>query len=371
MPDTPPRTDPASVEVPPYYPDTPVVRETLARWYDNIAEMDDRVGEILRQLEEDGLADRTIVFFWSDHGDGLPRAKRSLYDAGLHSILMVRWPSGLDPPFAPGITSNELVSFIDLAPTVMSMAGVPVPVHVQGRVLLGVDAGPAPEYVFAARDRMDVEYDMMRSARDERFLYIRNFQPELPYIGHIPYRNQNRIMGELLRLHAAGELSEEAALWLRTSRPPEELYDTEADPHQVRDLAGDSAHRATLLRMRAAVEDWMDRIDDQGLVNESEMIERMWPGGVQPQTAAPYILPRGSSQWQGVSRDSVIEAGEGGLVEIYVPTQGASIGYTLEEGDAARWQLYTGPFRVEPGTRVRAKAVRYGWGESEEVRGRR
>src|SRR5690606_27885087 len=118
-----PVTDPADVVVPPYYPDTPAIREALAQWYDNIAAMDRRVGEILQQLEEDGLADETIVFFWSDHGDGLPRGKRSLYDSGLRSILMVRWPEALSPPFEPGTVNDELVSFIDLAPTVLSLAG--------------------------------------------------------------------------------------------------------------------------------------------------------------------------------------------------------------------------------------------------------
>jgi N-sulfoglucosamine sulfohydrolase len=361
-------TDPAQVEVPPYYPDTPAVRETLARWYDNIAAMDQRVGEILQQLEEDGLAENTIVFFWSDHGDGLPRAKRSLYDSGLRAILMVRWPEALAPPFTPGTVSDALVSFIDLAPTVLALAGVPVPVHLQGRMLLGPQAAPAPAYVFAARDRMDGEYDMMRSARDGRYLYIRNFHPELPYVGFIPFRNQSPIMQELVRMHAAGALTGPAARWMQNTRPPEELYDTQADPHQIADLSGDPAHRATLARMRQAVTDWMDRIDDQGLVNEPEMIQRMWPGGVQPATAAPFVLKRGSTNWQRPARDSVETFTGPAEVEIYVPTQGASVAYTTEEGPDVKWKLYTGPFRLAGPTTVRAKAIRYGYKESPETR---
>ena len=170
-------TDAAKIKVPPYYPDSPAVREELARMYDNIADMDGQVAEILRQLEEDGLADNTIVFYWSDHGDGVPRAKRSLYDSGLHVPLMIRLPPRLGALAAPGTVSDELVSFIDLAPTVLALAGVGVPAHMQGRALVGPAKGPAPAYVFAARDRMDAEYDMMRSARDARFLYIRNFSP--------------------------------------------------------------------------------------------------------------------------------------------------------------------------------------------------
>jgi N-sulfoglucosamine sulfohydrolase len=363
-----PVTDPSRVRVPPYYPDTPKVREGLAQWYDNIAAVDSQVGALLRQLEEDGLAENTVVFFWSDHGDGLPRSKRSLYDSGLRSVLMVRWPRGLRPPFAPGVVSDQLVSLIDLAPTVLALAGVPVPVHMHGRVLFGPGATPAPQYVYAARDRMDVEYDMIRSARDRRYLYVRNFQPELPYVGFIPFRNQSVIMQELLRLRAEGGLKGPAALWLRNARPPEELYDAEADPDQVRDLAGDAAHRVTLERMRGAVTDWMRRIDDQGLINEPELIQRMWPGGAQPVTAAPYILKRGSQNWQRPVRDSAQTFSGPTEVEIYVPTQGASVAYTTDAGPNARWRLYTGPFRLDGPVTVRAKAIRYGYRESEETR---
>src|SRR5262245_59452639 len=151
-------TDPAKVPVPPYYPDTPLVREELARMYDNIADMDGQVGEILQALERDGLAENTIVFYWSDHGDGVPRAKRSLYDSGLRVPLMIRWPKSLGSTLTPGAVRDDLVSFIDLAPTVLALAGIDVPAHMQGRVLVGPKAGPAPDFVFAARDRMDIEY---------------------------------------------------------------------------------------------------------------------------------------------------------------------------------------------------------------------
>jgi len=306
------------------------------------------------------------VFFWSDHGDGLPRGKRSLYDAGLRSILMVRWPKGLKPPFAPGAVNDQLVSFIDLAPTVLALAGVPIPLHMQGRVLLGPQATPAPRYLFAARDRMDVEYDMIRSARDERYLYIHNLQPELPYVGFVPFRNESPIMQELVRMQAEGTLKGPAALWMRRSRPPEELYDTRSDPDQIHDLSSDPAHRATLERMRGAVNDWMARTNDQGLVNEPEMIQRMWPGGVQPETAQPYIVPRRTTDAPARQASMKIEGPT--EVVIYVPTQGASIGYTTEDGPAPAWRLYTGPIRVEGPMTLRAKAIRYGYKESAETR---
>lgn len=359
-------TDPAKVQVPPYYPDTPVVREELARMYDNIADMDSQVGEILQQLERDGLAASTIVFYWSDHGDGGPRAKRSLYDSGLRVPLMIRWPKALGSTVTPGSVSDDLVSFIDLAPTVLALAGVDIPTHLQGRVLVGPKATPAPPFVFAARDRMDIEYDMMRSARDARFLYIRNFEPELPYAGHIIYRNQSAIMQEWLRLQAERKLTGPAALWMRTSRPAEELFDTTADPHQIRNLAADPAQHATIERMRQAVADWMRRIDDQGLVNESEMIQRMWPGRVQPSTAQPYIVPRRSAD--GPARRASLEIMEPTELVIYVPTQGASIGYTTDEGPNARWRLYTGPILADRPMTIRAKAIRYGYKVSAEAR---
>ncbi len=362
-------TDPAKVQVPPYYPDTPLVREELARVYDNIADMDRQVGAILKQLEEDGLAQGTIVFYWSDHGDGVPRAKRSLYDSGLRVPLMIRWPKDLRRPglSAPaGSVSDELVSFVDLAPTVLALAGVEIPGHMQGRVLAGEKAGPAPGYVFAARDRMDIEYDMMRSARDARFLYIRNVEPELPYAGHIIYRNQSNIMQEWFRLQAEGKLKGPAALWMRTSRPAEELYDTQSDPHQIENLAADRAQRGTLERMRRAVTDWMARVGDQGLINEAEMIQRMWPGGVQPETAQPYIVPRRTTD--APARVQTMTFKDPMEVVIYVPTQGASIGYTTDDGPAARWRLYTGPILVDRPMTLRAKAIRYGYKESAETR---
>jgi arylsulfatase A-like enzyme len=359
-------TDPNELQVPPYYPDTKLVREELARVYDNIADMDGQVGELLKQLDDDGLLENTVVFYWSDHGDGVPRAKRSLYDSGLHVPLIIRWPKNLSPSSIAGTVSDQLVSFIDLAPTVLSLAGVEIPGHMQGRVLLGPNAGPAPAYVFAARDRMDIEYDMMRSARDARYLYIHNFNPELPYAGHIVYRNQSDIMQEWLRLQAEGKLTGPAALWMRTNRPAEELYDTRLDPHQIKNLAADPAHRVTLERLRKAVTDWMTRINDQGLINEPEMIQRMWPGGLQPETAQPYIVARRTTE--SPTRKPSLAIKEPTEFDIYVPTQGASIGYTTEDGPNARWRLYTGPIRVDAPMTLRAKAIRYGYKESAETR---
>jgi hypothetical protein len=277
---------------------------------------------------------------------------------------MIRWPK--NAAVVPGSINDQLVSFVDLAPTVLAMAGVEIPTHLQGRVLVGPKASPEPAVIFAARDRMDIEYDMIRAARDKRFLYVRNFQPELPFAGHVPYRNQSDIMQEWLRLQAERALSGPAALWMRTHRPPEELYDTRNDPHQIKNLANDPVHRSTLERLRATVADWMRGINDQGLLNEAEMIQRMWPGGVQPETAQPYILLRRSGIADLKRQASAIVKAPMEVI-IYVPTQGASIGFTTEEGPTARWQLYTGPILVKGPMTIRAKAIRYGYKESTET----
>lgn len=206
----------------------------------------------------------------------------------------------------------------------------------------------------------------MRSARDGQFLYIRNFEPELPYAGHIIYRNQSAIMQEWFRLQAERKLAGPPALWMRTHRPAEELYDTKADPHQIHNLSGEPAHRTTLARMREAVTAWMQRAGDQGLINEAEMIQRMWPGGVQPETAQPYVVPRRTTD--APAREASLKIDGPTEVIIYVPTQGASVGYTTEDGPTPHWRLYTGPILVDAPMTLRAKAIRYGYKESAETR---
>lgn len=352
-------TDPAAVDVPPYYPDTPRVRLQIARHYDNIARADARVGEILAQLEADGHADDTIVFFWSDHGDGLPRAKRWLYDSGLRVPLIVRWPGGE----AGGREDDRLVSFVDLAPTVLSMAGAEIPAHLDGRPFAGPRAAPPRRYVYGARDRIDAAYDMVRAVRDERFKYIRNYYPGTPYVQLVPFRNNSGIMQELLRLHAEGELRGAAALWLAADRPPEELYDLHGDPHEIHNLAADPDRARVLDRLRAAMDAWMAETGDLGRVPEDAMVRRMWPDGVQPVTAPPVIAAR-----RGTTVGLPDTLPSGAEIDLSSATHGASIGYTTAAGDAARWRLYHGPLTLAPGTTtLRARAVRYGYRPSEEV----
>ncbi|MCA1807893.1 MAG: sulfatase [Lentisphaerae bacterium] len=188
-----PAFDPADVKLPPYFADTFKVREAMARMYTHIEQSDRELGEILQQLEDDGLADYTYVFHWSDHGP-LPRGKRWPYDSGIHVPLLARGP-GIEA----GLVKDDLVSTIDLGPTMLSLAGVDIPTHLQGRAFLGPQTALPREYVYATRDRYDEAYDMIRAVRDKRWKYIRNLRPDLPYLLWIPYRNRHPIAQEMWR----------------------------------------------------------------------------------------------------------------------------------------------------------------------------
>ncbi|NQT88780.1 sulfatase, partial [bacterium] len=262
--------------LPPYYPDTPVTRADWASNYRNIKNMDTWVAGHLRALEEAGLADDTLVVFWSDHGIGLPRAKRWLYDSGTRVPLIVRIP----PKFRvgsqgkPGTVTDELVSFIDLAPTTLNLAGIPAPKLMQGRAFLGADLTPPREYVYGARDRMDERYDIIRMVRDKRHRYIRNYEPFKAYYQYMNTPEKGATMKELRRLHAAGELPAAAELFMADSKPLEELYDLSKDPHEINNLAASPDHQAVLERMRAAHMQWVRDTRDLGLVPEPEITVR-------------------------------------------------------------------------------------------------
>jgi N-sulfoglucosamine sulfohydrolase len=258
------RHDPAKAMLPPYYPDTPIVRENWARYYDLVSVMDMQVAELLRQLEEDGLADDTVVFFWGDHGRGLPRAKRWLYDSGVRVPLIVRWPGEI----APGTVSRNLISLVDLGPAVLSITGVPIPPHMHGQAFLGPQQIRPRRRLFFHRDRMDETHDMMRAVRDQRFKYIRNYCPDRPYALPIRYMDEMPIMQEWRRRHEAGELVGPQRLFFSPQKPPEELYDTIADPHEIDNLAGSPQHYSTLIEMRGRLNNWVRAINDRGFEEE-------------------------------------------------------------------------------------------------------
>ncbi|MEO0587595.1 MAG: sulfatase [Planctomycetota bacterium] len=261
----------ARIPVPPYLPDTPTTRASLFRYYRQLANQDAYFGRVLAALDRAGLADSTVVVYFSDHGRGVVREKRWCYEAGIHLPLIVRAPAHaqLAPP---GTLRDDLVSWVDLAPTVLALAGIEIPANYDGRVFLGPDTQPEPGCVFAARDRMDECTDRVRAARDRRHLYLRNDFADRPYAQRLRYMELSPVTRELRELHAAGRLTPEQAHWFAPQKPDEELYDTAADPHCLNNLAESPAHADTLARLRQATAGWQDRVDDLGRRSENELI---------------------------------------------------------------------------------------------------
>ena len=347
---------PEAVVVPAYYPDTQTVRHDIARNLSNAMRMDSIVGTIINQLKDDGLYDNTIIFFYSDHGDGLPFVKREVYDRGLRVPMIVRIPEkfrvkGSKPA---GAIDNQLISFVDLGPTVLSLAGVPVPAYVQGQAFLGSQQAAVPrKYVFAGRDRMDTELDRVRTVGDGRYKYYRNFMPEKPYYQNIGYRLSIPMMAEMLQLRDAGKLNATQMLWFRKSKPAEELCDTQTDPNEFTNLVGNPAYNAKLQELRGQLDAWLKRVGDKGAIPEADMVKQMWNGGSEPpETADPEFSKKG------------------GTVTIRCATPGASVGYKIENGahKPDSWQVYgSEPLTLKPGESLRAIAQRIGYLPSHEV----
>ena len=357
--------DAAKAVVPPYYPDTPVVRENLARYYDNVTKMDGQAGQILKQLEEDGLAEDTIVWFWGDHGRGLPRAKRWIYDSGIRAPLIIRVPQkwrryvmpGSPDAVAPGTVNDELIAFIDFAPTMLSLAGAAIPKHLQGQAFLGGQKARPRDYVFAARDRMDEAYDIIRAVRDKRYKYIRNYMPHLTRAQDIEYMNRMPIMQEMRRASAEGKLKGPQKQYFEPTKPVEELYDTLNDPHEVNNLADDPKYKDVLLRLRKVHGEWMEQSRDIGLIPEPELDEIKRPGGQLQKTERPFVTVNNETK-------------SGSVVAVSCYTAGASIAYRLDGGDQKKtgWKLYTEPLKLKPGQVLLAKACRIGFKDSDQVR---
>jgi N-sulfoglucosamine sulfohydrolase len=335
---------PDAVAIPPYYPDTPTVRQDIARHYDNIAHMDKQVGDILEQLEEDGLADNTIVIWTTDHGDGLPRAKRELFDSGIKVPMIIRWPEAYLPDdLAPGDVDTRMISFIDLAPTILELAGVTRPNYLQGRNFVSVEEPPR-RYIYASRDRIDEVPDRQRAVRDDRFKYIRSWYPEQPEGIELAFRDNIDMVREMRELYKAGKLNKVQSQWFEAPGN-ERLFDLQRDPFEINNVEADPRYQQDLNRMRASLDTRLAEVEDWSSEPESIMVERLAPGGIQSVTPAPEIKLA-----NGVL---TIEASDN-----------SSIGYRLDEG---QWQLYARAIDLSGVDVVEAKAVRYGWTESEVV----
>ena len=344
--------DPAAVVVPPYYPDVAEVRTDIARHLSNVMIMDQQAGEILKQLRDDGLEDNTIVFFYSDHGDGLPYAKRELYDRGLHVPLIIKfgknWTS-LGPSSSAGVVDDQLVSLVDLAPTMLSLTGNKIPDHLQGHVFLGPGKNTPRKFVYAARDRMDSEYDRVRAIRDNRFLYLRNYMPEKPFYQNIGYRLQQPMMVKILQMKDEGKLNEDQMYWFRETKPTEELYDCKNDPYQFNNLADDPKYKGTLVKMRKAFDDWMNSVGDLSEMEESVMVKQWWSGkDVAPVTESPKIKKMDNR-----------------IIELSSDARGASIGFKFKWKE--NWQVYTGPVNTDRQDSLYVVAQRIGYSKSDVI----
>jgi N-sulfoglucosamine sulfohydrolase len=261
--------DPASVDIPPYYPDHPLVRADWAQYLESIQVLDRKIGQVMQRLEQEGLRDNTIVFFIGDHGRAHARDKQFLYDGGLRVPCIARWPGQI----AAGAIDEQLVSGVDFAATALHLCGLPVPQDLDGRAFISGNTA-AREMVCAARDRCDGTDDRIRCVRTARYKYIRNLKPERPYMQFNAYKKHQYPAWTLLRvLHQRGQLSPAQAQFLAPTRPPEELYDLHKDPHELNNLAADPAHESTRSNLCQQLDQWMAATKDQGLIEEATSIQ--------------------------------------------------------------------------------------------------
>ena len=271
-----------NVPLPPYHPDTKAIRHDWAQYYDKVEDMDTWVGEKLQELEDAGLAENTIVFYYGDHGGVLARSKRYVYETGTRVPFIIRIPEKykyLFPAEKPGEKVNRLISFVDLAPTLLSIAGIPIPEFQQGSAFLGKQKTPDPEYAYMFRGRMDERYDMSRAVRDHKFRYIRNYMPYRIYGQHLEYLWRAPSIRSWEQAYLKGECNElQSAFWKQ--KPVEELYDTENDYWEVNNLAGDPAYLEVLERMRKANREWVSRIKDTGFIPEADRVNRIGEGSM-------------------------------------------------------------------------------------------
>ena len=353
------------VEVPPFLPDTPKVRASLSADYKHIEAADGLLGKLLSKLEWEGLLEDTIVFVLSDHGMGFPRYKRTLYDTGLKIPLLVRAPEYLKS----GVREERLVSGIDLGPTVLSLAGPNIPDCMHGKPFFGPASSEPREVVFAAQDRIEEVYDQVRMARDDRYKLIVNGFPQLGNLSTVAVANNHPVAREIRKLEAYDLLVGAQKLFAQPNRARIELYDIEADPWELNNLAGDPEHVDTLRRLLDQLESWQRDHDPWKDIPEAEMLSQWWFEGDEPQTDPPVakVLGYEAAGLQPIEQESEWEGPVGVVLEC--PTQRASIEYQLlPETGTKFWKLYAGKIPLKAGQFIlRARSARYGYQPNPEV----
>ncbi len=330
------------VVLPPYYPDLPEVRSDLARHYDNIHLMDKRVGKILHALESDGLLENTIVVWTTDHGDGLPRSKRELFDSGTRVPLLISYPESAREKYLPELSRVEtkLVSFVDIAPTVLTWAGVTTPDWLHGESINTSNRN----YIYASRDRIDEVIDRQRAIRSKQFRYIRSWQPDVPGGHRLAYRDNLDMVRAWREAYEDGVLNAEQARWFEPVGE-EQLYDLSSDPHELTNLVDDPAYARTKAHLKSELDQFLSRVGDTSAIPEYELRTQLLENDQLRPT------PRPESAYKG------------GFLMLTSPV-GASIGYRI--AGQKTWSLYKQPIPVEKQF-IEAKSIRYGWQESEIV----
>ncbi|NOX98326.1 MAG: sulfatase-like hydrolase/transferase, partial [Verrucomicrobia bacterium] len=324
--------EPAKVPLPPYYPDTPIVRKTVARYYDCVTAMDKEVGAILKQLEDDGLADDTIVFFYSDHGSGMPRHKRALLDSGMQVAMIVKFPKKYQhlAPGKAGTRTDRLVSFVDFGPTVLSLAGVDIPDYMEGKPFLGQEAVKPRNYVYGHRDRVDEVLDLARSVRDKRYLYIRNFMPHLGYNQPTAWPDLGEIRHEFYRLADLEKMSKAQWDFVKPTRDLEELYDCHADPMNLKNLAGSDEHQKVLNKMRKQLFAHIRDSKDLGFIPEELALDisNGLPGpGIDGTTKWEWARERWRYQEELINAASAVGQGKEETLLVNLKDENAAIVY--------------------------------------------
>lgn len=320
-------TKPAEVRVPAYHPDTPEVRQDWAQYYDKVSESDADAGRRLRELDEAGLAEETIVFYYGDHGSGMPRSKRWAGNSGLHVPLVVyfpeKWKHLAPKEYQPGGKSERMISFVDLAPTVLSLAGIAPPEWMQGRAFAGPHQTEPQPLLFGERGRMDERMDLVRSVSDGRYVYLRNFHPHVSQAQRVSYQFETpttRVWHELFR---QGKTNEAQSIFWRVPKTPEELYDLETDRDEVHNLADSPEHQAILAKLRAALRKHLLQVRDVCLLPEPELHARS--AGM-----SPYELARDADKYP---LEKILSAAE--LASSLDPAAGPQSQLALADRDSA------------------------------------
>lgn len=347
--DLPLTVDPDKVVLPPYFPDNDVVRRDVARHYSNIEIMDKKVGKIIDELIQDGLYDNTIIFFYSDHGGPLPHQKREIYEYGLKAPLFVKMPNS-----QTSSRTDRLISFVDLGPTVLSLANVQTPKGIDGVPFLGKYEAKPRAFVYGTSDRFDEFSDRIRSVRTEKYLYIKNYYPNLPKYKDVGYRKSMPMMLNMLELRDENKLDDYQKSWFET-KVNEELYDVVNDPFSISNLATKPEYTKVLKEMREQEQQQFEEKYDYGSIPEADMIAKMWPNNTQPKTANPTFE---------LKKD---------MLTVSCSTKSASISYKISKSKDEKfdlnsnWTLYTKAIQVPKGQFVYLIANRIGFKDSDMV----